>query len=195
MKLTKFLKSFYTALAFFLFQIQTTFADIAPSNTKPINIDLPTLFGTFKLLTLPLIIITILLELPIFYFIGSKSKEITKVTLTVILMNAITLTLAHYISYYAVEILGNQSQHSHKAEIYQLNIVLFLSIIIIKGIIFKIVLKEISLKRSMLTSLLANTASLAIVAAILSLIPSYELYFSNHTNFINYLHRLSDYLL
>lgn len=159
MKKTLFWISIFLTL--FLFTSVTTFADVLPTISEPsLNVDLANLKELLFRVTLPALLLTILLELPIFYFLGLKSR---KSIITVIVMNVITLTLFHYL-YYVTESLNYSylARYLTEEDNFKFKLIAEIVIIIIEAVTFKLVLKKLTWKRSFLTSLLANLVSMFI---------------------------------
>lgn len=195
----KNLKRLSTFLAIFLFSSMNALAKILLDNglpfidTRVAKVDFSHILDIFKTLTIPLIIITVLLEFPIFYFTGCKSKKkIRTIALTVILMSLTTLILAHSITYIIEELAFNYFQTSFEQTFYEkLNIIILLTIVIIKGITFKLITKEISWKRSILISLLATLSSIIIILIIIKYTPyNTPIFQSNYSN----LHHFDRYI-
>lgn len=175
MKLTTCLKSIYAALALFILQIQTSFAKLIPSNdfesSSPEN---SSSFseGNFsfhtKILYLIFLILSTLVELPIYYFLGFKSKKTIWSMLWMLLIKTIGLiTFMMVISYM------NQNRSlwngGWKALIYIIPVPLIIAII--SGIFFKLFIKEVSWKRAISVALLANVVSIAFSIFVITSIP------------------------
>lgn len=167
MKITKFLKYSYASLAFFLFQIQTSFADIMP--TKQVCdtkngcqlVDDPASYNSlsynnFISTTAIFLASGLIIEIPIFYFLGIKSK---KTILAVFLSNLITVTALTFLLFYLKNNIRQFLGNSELLIIYFGSTIL--GIILLKTILFKIITKTVSWKRSFLVSLLASTISIS----------------------------------